>query len=134
MSPWLCQRIHADQSPDHFQQYKADLKRMKSNVGENCGTDRIEEVVRNLAGVHPTNLVAHISNQNEERADKRSDLPRQRNIHRQLLYGGIGSKLRHDSCHRDGQWTVKRTTTGASVAAAAELLGYFRHIQLSFAA
>ena len=49
----------------------------------------------------PTHLVANISHQNEERADKRSDLPRQRNIHRELLYGWIGSKLRHDPCHRD---------------------------------
>src|SRR5580704_5931218 len=51
-----------------------------------------------------------------------------------LLYGGIGSKLRHDPCLRDRQGAVERTTTGASVAATAELLGYCSHIQLSFAA
>lgn len=69
--------VGADQGPDAFEYDKADLKWAERDVSKDRGADGVKNVVRRLARIHPAELMADVSEENQNRSGEGCDLPRQ---------------------------------------------------------
>src|SRR5437588_12959987 len=107
---------------------------MESNIGEDGGSNAVQDVIQRLAGIDQVDLLPSIGDQDQPRYEKRRDPPNEANFPRALSYGAVQAKLRQDARHSGRKWTIHRTPAGTLMPAAAEALRHGGHVQLAFAA
>src|SRR5207253_7474791 len=83
---------------------------MESNIGEDGGSNAVQDVIQRLAGIDQVDLLPSIGDQDQPRSDKRRDPPHECNFHRALWYGGVQAKLRQDARHSGRKWTDRKST------------------------
>ena len=67
-------RPQADDCPDAFENDEAELEGMEGDPAEDDGASSVEDVVSGAAGVDPTQLVATIGDEDEERPEEGDEL------------------------------------------------------------
>src|SRR5579863_5078559 len=128
------QGAQADQHPRYFHHDKSELKGTERNVSQNRGAESIENVVGRFARIHPVQLMTGVTDQNQQSSYEGKRLARDRNVHGELLYGGMEAKALDNFGNRRSQGSINRTPAGALVTASPEGFGNLRYIELAFAA